>query len=136
MLRVLSVIICSFLIISCGGNKESQESTSKSIEIDLDNPQTLKVSEYFNLNDVIYFSDKHVVDNLLKVSTYNEYLVLHCGWGLDYLLIKNMNSGEEVVISAKGEGPEQYQKLSNFFINPKGQIELLDGNSGKILTLI
>ncbi|WP_296618357.1 6-bladed beta-propeller, partial [Marivirga sp.] len=134
MLRLCSLLICSFLIISCGGRKESEESSFKSIKIDLDEAQTLKASEHFKLKDAIFFSDSLVVDNLMKVAVHDEYLVLHCGWGLDYLLIKDMVSGEEIVISAKGEGPNQYQKLTNFFINADGQIELLDGQSGKIMT--
>jgi hypothetical protein len=134
MIRLLYLVAFSFLIISCGDQKESKESSFKSIKIDLDEAQTLKTSDHFKLKDVIYFSDSLVVDNLMKVDVHNDYLVMHCGWGLDYLLIKNMVSGEEIAISAKGEGPNQYQKLSNFFINPDGQIELIDGQAGKILT--
>ncbi|WP_375578924.1 hypothetical protein ABWH96_18185 [Marivirga tractuosa] len=134
MIRILYLVAFSFLIISCGDQKEGKESSFKSIKIDLDEAQTLKISDHFKLKDVIYFSDSLVVDNLMKVDVHNDYLVMHCGWGLDYLLIKNMVSGEEIAISAKGEGPNQYQKLSNFFINPDGQIELLDGQAGKILT--
>jgi hypothetical protein len=134
MIRLLYLVAFSFLIISCGDQKESKESSFKSVKIDLDEAQTLKTSDHFKLKDVIYFSDSLVVDNLMKVDVHNDYLVMHCGWGLDYLLIKNMGSGEEIAISAKGEGPNQYQKLSSFFINPDGQIELLDGQAGKILT--
>ncbi|WP_340153739.1 6-bladed beta-propeller [uncultured Marivirga sp.] len=131
---VLSLSIFSVFLISCTNNESKEKSQEETITIDLDQAQTLKTSDHFELKDVIYFSDSLVVDNLMKVSTHNEYVVLHCGWGLDYLLIKDMKTGAEVAISAKGEGPNQYQKLSDFFINHKGQIELLDGQAGKILT--
>lgn len=130
----LTVFLIS-MIYSCGDrNNKENTNTAKSLKIDLDKAENFKVSEHFQLEDIIYFSDSLVVDNLMKVSVHNEYLVLHCGRGLDNLLIKNMESDQEMRISAKGEGPHQYQKLSNFFINPDGQIELLDGRSGKILT--
>ncbi|WNB17558.1 6-bladed beta-propeller [Marivirga arenosa] len=134
MIRVLCLVAVSFLIVSCGGSKEGEKTSFQSIQINLDEAKTLKASDHFKLKDIIYFSDSLVVDNLMKVSVHNDYLVLHCGWGLDYLLIKNMITGNEILISEKGEGPNQYQELSNFFINPDGQIELLDGQSGKILT--
>ena len=131
---VLSLSIFSVFLISCADNKRTENSQDESITIDLDQAQTLKGSDHFKLKDVIYFSDSLVVDHLIKSSVVNDKLVLHCGWGLDYLLVKDMKTGAEVAISAKGEGPNQYQKLSDFFINHKGQIELLDGQAGKILT--
>ncbi|WKV12519.1 6-bladed beta-propeller [Marivirga harenae] len=137
MKLISSIVLWSFLsllVFSCAESEKTEELDSRSIKINLDKAQTLKVSDHFKLKDVIYFSDSLVVDHLIKSSVVNDKLVLHCGWGLDYLLIKDMKTGAEVAISAKGEGPNQYQKLSDFFINHKGQIELLDGQAGKILT--
>ncbi|SMG29428.1 hypothetical protein SAMN05661096_01836 [Marivirga sericea] len=131
-ITILSIF--SVFLISCTNNESKEKSEDETIKINLDKAQTLKVSDHFKLKDVIYFSDSLVVDHLIKSSVINNKLVLHCGRGLDYLLIKDMRTGEEIVISAKGEGPNQYQKLNDFFINEKGQIELLDGQAGKILT--
>ena len=131
---IIILSIFSVFLISCTNNESKEKSQDETIKINLDKAQTLKVSDHFKLKDVIYFSDSLVVDNLMKVSTHNDYVVLHCGWGLDYLVIKNTLTAKEFIISAKGEGSNQYQKLNNFFINKKGQIELLDGQSGKILT--
>jgi hypothetical protein len=131
---VLVLSIFSVFLISCADNKRTEKSQDESIKINLDKAETLKVSDHFKLKDVFYFSDSLVVDHLIKSSVVKDKLVLHCGWGLDYLLIKDMKTRAEVVISAKGEGPNQYQKLNDFFINKDRQIELLDGQAGKILT--
>ena len=120
------------LLSSCKSVKETEDNNS--IEIDIENTSTLKMSDMYQLEDIIYFSDSLIVEHIKKASFVNHFLVLHCSRGLDYLLIKNMRSEEEFTIFNKGEGPEQYRKLSGFFINDDNQIELLDGKSGKILS--
>lgn len=132
MIKIYSLIFSFLFLAACEPTNETQN--EKTIEVAIENKATLKMSEYFELDEIIYFSDSLIIDNLKKVTLIDDLLVLHCSWGLDYLLLKNMLSGEEYVISNKGEGPEQYQALSDFFINTDNQIELLDGKTGKILS--
>ena len=132
MRKLHILIIFVLLLSSCNSNTET--GNKNSIEIDVENASTLKMSDLFQLEDIIYFSDSLIVDHIKKASVVKNFLVLHCSRGLDYLLIKNMQTGEEYTVSNKGEGPEQYLKLNDFIINSENQIELLDGKSGKILS--
>jgi uncharacterized protein YcfL len=100
MRKLHILIIFVLLLSSCNSNTET--GNKNSIEIDVENASTLKMSDLFQLEDIIYFSDSLIVDHIKKASVVKNFLVLHCSRGLDYLLIKNMQTGEEYTVSNKG----------------------------------
>lgn len=125
------------IVFSCVERKEANDNTvgTEKILVDVSEINTLKYSSIFELDTLIFLNSDNLLSSVRKVELINDSLaILSFTKGFEGILLKNLKTGEEIVINQKGEAPHEFNRITNFIYSDlDSSIYVLDAGSSKVL---